>query len=72
MDMNTLKQTPNRVKNHVKSHKAAYVAGAVAVMAIALQQRNLNTFNEFLDEKGIDREEFYCPEAYQEKQNAQA
>lgn len=66
---NTLKAIPSKVKNHVKSHKAAYVAGAVAVAAIALQQRNRKAFDAFLTEKGIDLDEYYLPEAFAEKNN---
>ncbi len=57
-----IKTIPSKIKNHVSTHKAAYVAGAVAVAAIALQQRNQKVFNEFLDEKGLT-EEYYTPEA---------
>jgi len=70
MDMNTLKQTPKKVKNHLAANKAAYAAGAVAILAIALQQSNRKAFYAFLEEKGIDPEEYYCPEAYEEKQAA--
>jgi hypothetical protein len=58
-------------KNHVSANKAAYVAGTIAVLAIALQQRNRFAFNEFLTEKGIDLDEYYCPEAYEERMNAE-
>jgi hypothetical protein len=68
--LETAKSVPTKVKNHLKAHKGAYVMGAVAVAAIALQQRNRLAFNEFLVEKGIDPEEYYCPEAYEEKQAA--
>lgn len=67
--MDNAKQTLKRIRNNVASHKAAYVASAVAVTAIALQQRNRKQFDKFLTSKGIDPEEFYCPEAYEEKMN---
>lgn len=63
----TFKAVPSKIKNHVASHKAAYVAGAVAVAAIALQQRNRKDFYKFLIEKNIDPEEYYFPEAFAEK-----
>jgi hypothetical protein len=66
--METVAQKTYKIRKHVATHKAAYVAGAVAVAAIALQQRNIREFNAFLDEKGIDRDEYYCPEYYEEKQ----
>lgn len=57
-----------KTKNHVKKNKVAYVLGAVAVVAIALQQSNNKAFYEFLESKGIDPSEYYCPEFYAEKQ----
>ncbi len=63
--MPNIKALPSKIKNHVVSHKAAYVAGAVAIAAVALQQRNQKLFNEFLDEKGLT-EEYYTPDAIEE------
>ena len=68
--MNRIKKTAVSVKNHVKSHKAAYAMGLVAAGTIALQQKNLKDFYAFLEEKGIDPEEYYCPESYEEKMNS--
>jgi hypothetical protein len=65
---NKIKTRATSVKDHVKSHKAAYAASAVAIAAIALQQKNLNDFYAFLDEKGIDKLEFLNPEAFAEMQ----
>lgn len=67
--MTNVKQIPSKLKNHIVRHKAAYVAGAVAVAAIALQQRNRKEFDKFLDEKGIDKTEFYTPDALEETTN---
>jgi hypothetical protein len=68
MDIKTApKKTLTTVKNHLKNNKVAYAAGVVAVMAIALQQKNRRDFNEFLTEKGIDLDEYYCQEYYEEK-----
>lgn len=64
--MDNIKVIALKAKNHVASHKAAYVAGTVAVAAIVLQQRNLKDFYKFLEEKGIDPMEYYCPEAFAE------
>jgi hypothetical protein len=66
---NTLKAIPSKVKNHIASNKAAYVAGAVAIAAIALQQRNRKEFDKFLISKDIDLDEYYLPEAFAEKNN---
>jgi hypothetical protein len=65
--MDNAKLTLKKVKNHVVTNGVAYAMGAVAVSAIALQQFNRVGFNEFLASKGIDPEEYYCPEAYAEK-----
>lgn len=64
--MDRIKKIPVSIKNHIVAHKGAYAMGLVAVSAIALQQRNRKVFNEFLEEKGIDPMEFYCPEYYEE------
>lgn len=68
--MNNVKSTLKRIKKHVEANKAAYAMGAVAIAAIALQQRNRIEFDKFLDSKGIDKDEYYLPEYYEEKQNA--
>lgn len=65
--MNKSIVTLKKFKNHVVANKAAYVAGAVAITAIALQQRNRKAFNEFLTSKGIDLDEYYTPEYFEEK-----
>jgi hypothetical protein len=65
--MHNIKALPSKIKNHVATHKAAYVAGAVAITAIALQQRNRKEFDKFLTSKGIDLDEYYVPEHYEEK-----
>lgn len=64
---NTIKAMPSKVMNHVRAHKATYVAGAIAVAAIALQQRNRKEFDKFLISKNIDLDEYYLPEYYEEK-----
>lgn len=63
---NKIKSGATTVKDNVMTHKAAYAASAVAIAAIALQQRNLKEFYAFLDAKGIDKLEFTCPEAFAE------
>jgi hypothetical protein len=66
--MQTPKQVVLKIKNHVKSNKVTYAVGAVAIAAIALQQRNRAEFDKFLISKGIDLDEYYYPEGYEEKQ----
>lgn len=67
--MDNAKQTLKKIKNHVAANKVAYVASTIAVAAVALQQKNRKDFNEFLTSKGIDPEEYYCPESYEERMN---
>ncbi len=64
--MNHFKSTARKVKNHIISYKGAYAMGAVAIAAIALQQKNRSDFYEFLAAKGIDPMEFYSPEYFAE------
>jgi hypothetical protein len=59
-------------KNHVVNHKFEYAMAAVAIAAIALQQKNLRDMYAFLEEKGIDKMEFLNPEWYEELSNAKA
>lgn len=63
---NKIKSGATSIKDHVKTHKFGYAASAVAIGAIALQQKNAHDFYAFLEEKGIDPMEFYCPEALAE------
>jgi hypothetical protein len=64
--MPNIKVLPSKIKNHVATHKAAYVAGAVAIAAIALQQRNQKDFNKFLDEKGLTEEYYFMSDTPEE------
>jgi hypothetical protein len=57
-----------KIREHIKANRAAYIMGAVAISAIALQQHNRIQFNKFLVSKGIDLDEYYIPEYYYEKQ----
>lgn len=59
---NTIKSTARKVGSHLNRNKVAYVAGAVAVAAIALQQANNNSFRNFMIEEGIDPMKYYNPE----------
>ena len=62
-----IKKIFNSAKENVKNNKAAYLFGALAISAIGLQQRSRQEFDRFLDEKGIDRDEYYNPEYFEEK-----
>jgi hypothetical protein len=58
----------DRIKAHIRTNRAAYIMAAIAISAIALQQRNRIQFDKFLVSKGIDLDEYYIPEYYYEKQ----
>lgn len=62
-----VKSVAAKVKKNIEGNKAAYAMGAVAVLAIALQQKNRVDFYNFLSDRGIDPEEYYCPESFEEK-----
>lgn len=64
--MNKIKAAAVSTKNHIARNKFAYAMAGVAVGAIALQQMNVRDFYKFLEEKGIDPVEFYCPEMLEE------
>lgn len=59
---NNLKKVARKTGSHLNRNKVAYAASAVAIAAIVLQQRNNNSFQSFLLEKGIDPMEFYMPD----------
>lgn len=65
--MNFIAAVPSKIKNHVAANKAAYVLGAVAIAAIALQQSNRKAFDQFLISKEIDLDEYYVPDHFAEK-----
>ncbi len=68
--MNRIKKIAVSAKNNVAHHKAAYTFGALAIGVLVVQQKQRKWFYEFLEEKGIDPMEFYCPEYYEELQNS--
>lgn len=47
-----------KVKNHVVKHRAKYAVAVTAAIALKLQMRTADTFNTFLEEKGL-LEEYY-------------
>lgn len=67
-----LKSIAIKAKNHVKNHKFAYLMTAVATAAVVGNQRNIKGFTSFLEEKGIDPTEYFCPEFYEEMQQSDA
>jgi len=65
--MNKAQQTLRRSRTPLARQQGRVCCGAIAIGAVALQQRNRVEFNAFLISKGIDPEEYYCPESYEEK-----
>jgi hypothetical protein len=55
-----------KIKNHVKENKFAYIMSAVAIGAVSLQQANVRAFTQFMVEKNIDPDEYFCPEELEE------
>ena len=64
-----IKNKIDSVKNHVYKHRAKYAAGAVFIIWMAAAKRVSNGVDEFLESKGIDPDELWCLEAYEEKQS---
>lgn len=57
---------PSKIKNHLIKNKMAYIMGGVALGIFALMQNQRIRFEQFLEDKGIDQNEFYLsPEDYE-------
>lgn len=66
----TVKKTAVSIKNHVKTHKLELALVVALGAVVALQQSNVQSFTAFLEEKGIDPTEYFCPEYFEELQNS--
>ncbi len=55
------------VKNHVYKHRGKYAAGTVFIIWMVAAKRVSNGVDGFLESKGIDPDELWCLEAYEEK-----
>jgi hypothetical protein len=63
LDVETI---PSKIKNHLRKNKGTYIMGGVALGIFALMQNQRVHFEQFLEDKGIDKLEFYLsPEDYQ-------
>jgi len=60
------KSKTQKVKEHVKRQKWAYVWAGVASAMTALALSQPKEFYRFLESKGIDPMEYYCPEMLEE------
>jgi hypothetical protein len=65
--LNTVKDKAISVKNHVYRHRGKYSALATLIVMLEMQHISGQQWTAFLEEKGIDPQEFFCPEAFAEK-----
>ena len=65
----SIKEIPSKVKKHIERNAVRYTVAAttIAVAAVALQQWNVRVFDEFLEEQGIDKRDYYTPDWRDEK-----
>jgi len=64
--MNKIKEVAINTKNHLKRNTVSYALGALAISAIALQQKNAKSFYTFLESEGIDVMKYLNDEQYEE------
>lgn len=62
--MPDIKKIANSTVDHVAKHKVAYAVTATALVAFSLHRSVVKGWYEFMEEKGINPMEYYCPEAY--------
>lgn len=67
---NAIKKKALLTKNHVVRHRAKYAVAATLVTCYALHRVTVEQWYEFLEEKGIDKMEFICPEYFAEMLNS--
>lgn len=67
-----MKTKISRVKNHIYNRRGRYSAALTAIAFMALMNRSGRELTEFLIEKGIDPQEYFLPEAYEEALEAAA
>lgn len=51
--LNNITSAPKKAKNHVVRHRAKYAATATAAVCLTLNKRNVDLFNDFLNEKDL-------------------
>lgn len=65
-----LKNAALKTINHIHDHRGVYCAGAAAFAMVWLHQGAIRDWESFLVEKGIDPDEYFLPDFYQEKMSA--
>lgn len=65
---NTIKIKATSAKEHVVRNRAKYAAAATLVACYSVHYIALTQWHDFLEEKGIDPTEFFCPEYFEELQ----
>lgn len=64
-------QLRNRIEqflDHLERNKWAYIVGVLGAVGWVANYRQVKGIDEFLDEEGIDRDKYWAPEAWEEKQ----
>ena len=57
-----------KVKRHFERNKWTYIVGVLGAVGWVANYRQVKGVNQFLDEEGIDRDKYWAPEAWEEKQ----
>ena len=61
----------NRIEqflDHLERNKWTYIVGVLGAVGWVANYRQIKGIDEFLDEEGIDRDKYWAPEAWEEKQ----
>ena len=64
-------QLRNRIEqflDHLERNKWTYIVGVLGAVGWMANYRQVKGVNQFLDEEGIDRDKYWAPEAWEEKQ----
>lgn len=64
-------QLRNRIEqflDHLERNKWTYIVGVLGAVGWVANYRQVKGIDEFLDEEGIDRDKYWAPEAWEEKQ----
>ena len=54
--------------DHLERNKWTYIVGVLGAVGWVANYRQVKGIDEFLDEEGIDRDKYWAPEAWEEKQ----
>ena len=71
ININKKMQRRNRIEqvlDHLERNKWTYIVGVLGAIGWVANVRQVKGVNQFLDEEGIDRDKYWAPEAWEEKQ----